>query len=167
MSSIRSQLALWYTVALVATVLALGGTASLVDRRARYADLDRRLTTEADRAARLMGQAQASGGRILDVASTTLAGLRLDLQAPLDLVADYLVLVDSASRVVYGSVETRRFSPAASDTLRFRVFAVSHEHEAFDLNMDGANMRFEAVPIARPPAGPAPLVAVAVGAPTR
>jgi len=166
-SSIRSQLALWYTVALVATVLALGGTASLVDRRARYADLDRRLTTEADRAARLMGQAQASGGRILDVASTTLAGLRLDLQAPLDLVADYLVLVDSASRVVYGSVETRRFSPAASDTLRFRVFAVSHEHEAFDLNMDGANMRFEAVPIARPPAGPAPLVAVAVGAPTR
>jgi len=166
-SSIRSQLAAWYTVALVATVLAFGATAALVDRRARYADLDRRLTTEADRAARLMGQAQASGGPMLDVASSTLASLRLGLQAPLDLVADYLVLVDSASRVVYGSVETRRFSPAALDTLRFRVFAVSHQHEAFDLSMDGANMRFEVVPILRPAAGPAPLVAVAVGAPTR
>jgi len=166
-SSIRSQLAVWYTVALVATVLALGVTASLVDRRARYADLDRRLTTEADRAARLMGQAQASGGRVLDVASSTLAGLRLDLQAPLDLVADYLVLVDSASRVVYGSVETRRFSPAASDTLRFRVFAVSHERESFDLTLDGVALHFVAVPVPRSAAVPTVLVGVAVGTPTR
>jgi len=87
-SSIRSRLAVWYTVALLATVLAFGVTASVVDRNARYAALDQRLTTEADRVSRLMDSAQASGGRVVDEVSPTLATLRLDLQAPLDLVAD-------------------------------------------------------------------------------
>ena len=167
MSSIRSQLAAWYTVALVATVLAFGATASLVDRRARYEDLDRRLTTEAVLAAQTMGRDQAAGGRVLDEVNSTLASLRLDLQSPLDLVTDYLVVVDSASRVVFSSVETRRFSPAASDTLRLRVFGVSHEHESFDLTLDGVALHFVAVPVPRSAAVPTVLVGVAVGAPTR
>jgi two-component system, OmpR family, sensor kinase len=168
-SSIRSRLAVWYTVALLATVLAFGVTASLVDRRARYADLDRRLATEADRAARLMGQAVAAGGRVLDEVpgAPSVAALRLDLQAPLELVADYLVVIDTLARTVYGSAETRRFSPPASDTLRFRAFAVSREHETFDVVLDNVALRFVARPIASTAGGPAPLVTVAVGAPTR
>jgi len=168
-SSIRSQLAVWYTVALVATVLAFAITASVVDRRARYADLDRRLTAEADRAALAMSRAEASGGKVLDEVprDPSVAQLRLDLQAPLELVADYLVLVDSLSRIVYGSAETRRFTPVASDTLRFRVFAVSREHERFDLSLDGVALRFIATPVPRPPGTRAALVTVAVGAPTR
>ena len=167
MSSIRSQLAVWYTVALLATVLAFGVATSLVDRRARYADLDRRLTIEADRAGRLMAQAEGSGGRVLDEVNPTLASLRLDLQSPLELVADYLIVVDSLARIVYGSAETRRFSPAASDSLRFRAFAVSHDHESFDLVLDGVALRFVARPVSKPEGAPAALVMVAVGAPTR
>jgi hypothetical protein len=109
--SIRAQLTAWYTVALVATVLAFGIAAALVDRRAKYAELDRRLTTEADRAATLMAQAQTTGAGILDEVPPSVAQLRLDLSAPLEVVADYLVVVDSAARIVYGSAETRRFSP--------------------------------------------------------
>jgi len=159
----------WYTVALVATVLAFGVTASLVDRRARYADLDRRLATEADRAARLMAQAEASGGRVLDEVprDPSVAQLRLDLQAPLELVADYLVVVDSASRIVYGSAETRRFTPAASDTLRFRTFAAGKDQPTFDVVLDGVALRFVARPVPQAPGTPAVLVNVAVGAPTR
>ena len=169
MSSIRSRLAVWYTVALLATVFAFGVTASLVDRRARYADLDRRLATEADRAARLMGQAEASGGRVVDEVpgAPSVASLRLDLQAPLELVADHLVVVDTLSRIVYGSAETRRFSPAAADTLRFRTFAVSRDRETFDVALDGVALRFVARPIPRTVGSPAPLLTVAVGAPTR
>jgi len=166
-SSIRSQLAVWYTVALLATVLAFGVATSLVERRARYADLDRRLTTEADRAGAWMSQAEASGGRVLDEVNPTLASLRLDLQRPLELVADYLVVVDSASRIVYGSAETRRFSPAASDALRFRAFGVSRDHESFDLVLDGVSLRFVARPVSKTEGVPAALVTVAVGAPTR
>ena len=40
MKSVRAQLTAWYTVALVATVLAFGIAAALVDRRAKYAELD-------------------------------------------------------------------------------------------------------------------------------
>jgi len=168
-NSIRARLAVWYTVALLATVVAFGIATSLVDRRARYADLDRRLTTEADRAARLMGQAEVAGGRLLDEVSgePSVATLRLDLEAPLELVADYLVVVDSSARIVYGSAETRRFSPAASDSLRFRTFEVSGEHQTFEVVLDGVALRFVARPVPKPVGVPAPLVAVAAGAPTR
>jgi two-component system OmpR family sensor kinase len=169
MSSIRSQLAVWYTVALVATVLAFGITASYVDRRTKYDALDRRLTIEADRVARLMAQAEADTARgpVIDELSPNLATLRLDLQAPLDLVADYVVVVDSAARIVYGSAESRRWSPEASDSLRLRAFAVDRQHETFDIVLDGVNLRFVASEIARPPDRPAVLLMVVAGAPTR
>jgi signal transduction histidine kinase len=168
MRSIRTQLTAWYTVALVATVLAFGITAALVDRRAKYAELDRRLTTEADRAARLMAQAQTGGGRTLEEVSPTVALLRVDLGAPLELVADYLVVVDSAARVVYGSAETRRFSPVANDSLRTRLFAVrpGTEGETFDIVLDAVPLRFVARAVPRPGGRPV-IVSVAAGAPTR
>ncbi len=167
MSSIRSRLAVWYTVALVATVLAFAVTASLVDRRARYDALDHRLTTEADRVAQRMAQAQVDGGHVVDEVSPTLATLRLGLQAPLDLVADYVVVVDSAARIVYGSAETRRWSPEASDSLRLRAYAVSRDHETFDMVLDGAPLRFVAAGVPRPAHGPWVIVMVVAGAPTR
>ena len=169
MRSIRAQLTAWYTVALVATVLAFGIAAALVDRRAKYAELDRRLTTEADRAAALMNQAQSGGGPPLDEVSRTLAQLRLDLSAPLEVVADYLVVVDSAARIVYSSAETRRLSPAASDSLRLRLFGVRPETEAatFDIILDTVPLRFVARAVPRPQARRPVIVSVAVGAPTR
>ncbi len=170
MRSVRTQLTAWYTVALVATVLAFGVTAALVDRRAKYAELDRRLTTEADRAARLMAQAQTSGGRILEELNPTVAQIRYDLSAPLEVVADYLIVVDSAARVVYGSAETRRFSPVAADTLRLRLFGVrpETEQETFDIILDTVPLRFVARAVARPGGGQRPvIVSVAAGAPTR
>jgi two-component system OmpR family sensor kinase len=164
--SIRTQLTVGYTVALLATVLAFGVAASLVDRQAKYAELDRRLGIEADRAAKLMAQAQEPGSGVVDEVSPTLAALRLDLASPLELVADYLVVVDSAARIVYGSAETRRFSKAASDSLRLRAFAVGREGGTVDLVLDGVTLRFVArhvdAPIPRPV-----IVTVAVGAPTR
>ncbi len=169
MRSIRAQLTAWYTVALVATVIAFGITAALVDRRAKYAELDRRLATEADRAAKLMAQAQASGGKTLDEVSSTLAQLRYDLSSPLELLADYLVVVDSAARIVYASAEARRFSPAAADTLRLRLFGVRPEavQETFDVVLDTVPLRFVARAVARPEGRRPVVVSVAVGAPTR
>ena len=93
MRTIRSQLALWYAVALVATVLAFGAATSVVDRRAKYAELDHRLTAEADLAAALLSEAQLSAPLVEEV-SPTLAGLRPTLVTRLDVIADYLVVVD-------------------------------------------------------------------------
>ncbi len=167
MSSIRSRLAVWYTVALVATVLAFGLTAIVVDRRSRYDALDQRLTTEADRVARQMAQDEASGDRVIDETSPTLATLRRDLQAPLELVSDNIVVVDSASRIVYRSPEARRWSSEASDSLRLRAFAVSRNHETFDMVLDGVAVHFVASEVPKPDYGPWVIVMVAAGAPTR
>jgi two-component system OmpR family sensor kinase len=173
--TIRSELTLWYAVALVATVLAFGVTAALVDRRAKYEELDRRLSTEADRAARLMAQAQSTGGRTLEEVSKTAARLRPDLASPLGLVTDYLVVVDSAARIVYGSAETRRLSAAAADSLRLRLFAVrpeteqgsEAEQETFDLVLDTVPVRFVARAVPRPENMRPVIVSVAVGGRTR
>ena len=169
MRSIRAQLTAWYTVALVATVLAFGIAAALVDRRAKYIELDRRLSTEADRAAALMFQAQTGGGPLLDEVNRNLAQLRYDLSAPLEVVADYLVVVDSAARIVYGSAETRRFTPVSQDSLRLRLFGVRPEtrEETFDVVLDTLPLRFVARAVPRPEGRRPVIVSVAVGAPTR
>jgi two-component system OmpR family sensor kinase len=76
-------------------------------------------------------------------------------------------VVDSAARIVYGSVEVRRWSPEAADSLRLRAFGISRQHETFDMALDGVPLRFVASEVARPAAAPAVLVCVVAGASTR
>jgi two-component system OmpR family sensor kinase len=167
--TIRSQLTVWYTVALAATVLAFGIATSLVDRQAKYAELDRRLAAEANLAAGLLAESQLAGGQVVEEVSPSLAGLRLSLVGRLEPIADYLVVVDSAARVVYSSAEARRLSPPASEDLARRAFAIppDAERQTFDVILDRVPLRFVARHVARAaPARPV-IVAVLVGAPTR
>jgi two-component system OmpR family sensor kinase len=160
------QLTVWYAVALLATVLAFGVTLSLVQRGAALRELDRRLTAEADLAAALIQQASRAEEPLIEYSSDPmLALLRVDVSENLDRsIQDYTIVVDSAARGLYGSAEVRRLTPAASDRLRLRAFAVTHEHESFSLDLEGVEVRFVARRVTS--AGPA-VIAVAVGAPTR
>ena len=164
MRTIRTQLTVWYAVALLGTVLAFGVTLAFVQRGANYRELERRLTNEADLAAGLIQQASQGGGPLIEYSSDPeLALVRVDVAENLDRIQDYVIVVDSAARGLYGSAEVRRLTPAASDQLRQRVFAIAHEHESFSLGLDRVGLRFVARRITN--AGPA-IIAVAVGTPT-
>jgi signal transduction histidine kinase len=163
--TIRTQLTVWYSVALLGTVLVFGVTLAFVQRGANYRELERRLTAEADLAAALIQQASQGGGPLIEYSSDPeLALLRVDVAENLDSIQDYVIVVDSAARGLYGSAEVRRLTPAASDLLRQRVRAIAHEHESFSLSLDHVGLRFVARRISR--AGPA-IIAVAAGTPTR
>jgi signal transduction histidine kinase len=162
--SIRTTLTLWYTVALAATVLAFGIAVSALEKRASYEDLDQRLRAEADLAAGLLA-AELRGGPLIEESDDPLmASLRLNVQQRLDAIPDWVIVVDSAARGVYGSAEARRLTPLASDLLRRRVFALSQRYEAFTLQLDRSRVRWIARRVTE--AGPA-IIAVAVGVPTR
>jgi len=164
--TIRGQLTSWYAVSLVVSVLVFGVTLSLVQRGANYRELDRRLTAEADFAALFLGQAaRGGGGRLIEESyDPMVAQLRVDVSEGLESIQDYVLVVDSAARGIFGSAEVRRLTPGASDLLRRRAFAVVQEHETFSLSLDRVRLRFVARRVTS--AGPA-VIAVAVGAPTR
>ena len=165
MRTIRAQLTVWYSVALLLTVLAFGVTISLIQRGANYRELDRRLATEGFLAAGLLEQAsQGSQPLITESRDPFVARFRTDVADGLDTIQDYVIVVDSAARGLYGSAEVRRLTPAASDLVRQRVFVVTETSETFTLTLDHVNVRFVARRVNR--AGPA-IIAVAVGAATR
>ena len=169
MRTIRTQLTVWYAVALLGTVLAFGVTVSLVERGAGMRELERRLTAEAGLAGALLQQASGAGAPLVEYSSDPYLGLlRVDVAENLDRIQDYVVVVDSAARTLYGSAEVRRLTPEASDLLRERTYAVtgsgSSPTETFSLTLDEVQLRFVGRRVRQ--AGPA-IIAVAVGAPTR
>ena len=166
MRSVRATLTLWYTVALVATVLAFGVAISSLQRRANFTALDRRLTGVAELVANLLAAEQRAGGRLVEEsADPFFAALRLDLQERLDPIPGWVVVVDTMGRRVFGSAEVRRLTPPATDTLRGRVFGAPDDHTIFTVVLDGTRLRFVAQRLggATVPA----LAGVAVGEPVR
>jgi len=162
--TIRAQLTVWYAVALLGTVLAFGVTLSFVQRGANLRELDRRLTTAGDLAAPLLAQAYRGGEPLIEESSDPLVALlRVDVAEQLESIKEYVMVVDSAARGIFGSAEVRRLTPAAGDLLRQRVFAITQEHETFSLTLDRVDLRFVARRVRG--AGPA-IIAVAVGTPT-
>lgn len=164
MATLRTRLTTWYAVALLLSILAFGLTVSLLQRGANSRELDRRLTTSSDLASALLASYHAGGTLIEESQDPLSAQLRLDVAENLDTIPDYVIVVDSAGRGIFGSAEVRRLTPAASDRLRLRTFRVTQAHEVFAVDLDGTSMRFVATRVTR--AGPA-IIAVAVGAPTR
>src|SRR5512147_2026534 len=89
-------------------------------------ELERRLTAEAGLAAALLQQASGAGAPLVEYSSDPYVGLlRVDVSENLDRIQDYVVVVDSAGRSLYGSAAVRRLTPAASDLLRERAYAVT------------------------------------------
>jgi len=163
-TTIRTRLTAWYAVALLLSILAFGVTVSLVQRGSNYRELERRLGDLADIAAAFLAQARRPGEPLIDESSDPLvAQLRLDVSEALEQITDYVIVVDSAGRGIYGSAEVRRLTPAASDQLRLRAFRVTQEHEVFSLTLDRVRLHFVATRVTG--AGPA-IISVAVGAPT-
>ncbi|MEK7667170.1 MAG: HAMP domain-containing sensor histidine kinase [Gemmatimonadota bacterium] len=168
MRTIRTQLTVWYAVALLFSVLAFGVTISFVQRDVNYRQLERRLAAEADLAAALIVQAYQAGSPLIEEGVDPLVGLlRMDVAEKLEPIKEYVMVVDSSARRIFWSAEVQRLTPEASDLLRERTFAVTGAtdgpHEVFSLTLDRVRVRFVGRRVRD--AGPA-IIAVAVGTPT-
>ncbi len=165
MRSLRSTLTLWYSVALAATVLAFGVTTSLLEGRASLGALDQRLSSVADLVAGLLAAEQRAATRpLIEEFTNAEVEQRLELQARLDSIPYWVLVVDSTDKSLYASVELRRLSLLATDSLRHALFGIKGERTSFGVDLDHTPVRFAARRIRG--AGSS-IFALAVGEPTR
>ncbi len=115
MNSIRRRLALWYSVALGFTVLAFGGALYYERQQSSLRELDRRLALEADVAKRWLVESYRVLGRL--VADAPSPSLDPGISAYLEAFRDYLIVADTAGRVVGLSAVTRPLNAADFERL--------------------------------------------------
>ena len=106
MATIRRRLTLWYTVALVVTVLAFGTALYIERRQASVRELDQRLALEADLAQRWLAQSYRVLGRIVTPSDLNPA-LDPGISAYLEAARDYLIVADTTGQVLALSDVTR------------------------------------------------------------
>ncbi|HEY9015196.1 MAG TPA: ATP-binding protein [Gemmatimonadales bacterium] len=116
MPTIRRRLTVWYTVALAVTVLAFGAALYLERRQASLRELDQRLGLEADLAHRWLSQSYKVLGRIITTANLN-PSLDPGISAYLEAARDYLVVSDSAGKVLALSDVTRSLDADALERL--------------------------------------------------
>ena len=116
MTTIRRRLTLWYTVALGVTVVAFGTLLYLERRQSSVRELDQRLGLEADLANRWLSESYNVLGRIVTTAGTS-PSLDPGISAYLEAVRDYLVVTDTAGKVLALSEAARTLSADALQRL--------------------------------------------------
>jgi signal transduction histidine kinase len=99
MTTIRRRLTFWYTVALGSTVLLFGTLLYLERRSSSLRELDQRLLLEADLADRWLAESYNVLGRIV-TSEGSRAALDPGISAYLEAVRDYLVVADTAGRIL-------------------------------------------------------------------
>src|SRR5918992_6082083 len=116
MTTIRRRLTLWYTVALAVSVLAFGTALYLERRQASFRELDQRVSLEADLAHRWLVQSYRVLGRIVTTSNLRPA-LDPGISPYLEAARDYLIVADTAGRVLGLSDVTRALDAAALERL--------------------------------------------------
>jgi two-component system OmpR family sensor kinase len=136
MTTIRRRLAFWYTVALGITVVAFGGALYLERGQSSLRELDRRLALESDLANRWLVESYRVLGSL--VSGQTSPSLDPGISAYLEAFRDYLILVDTAHKVVALSGVTRSLSAAELQGLSAPVRALTGRRATGTLTIGGA-----------------------------
>jgi len=125
-NSIRSQLTVWYTVALGATVFAFGFALYVERRTSSLAELDQRLTIEADFVSQFLSQSYQVMGELTEPdprlppnvpEAQRPRQLVATSQAFLDGLADFLIVVDPLGHRLYVTDTTGARRPLPFDRL--------------------------------------------------
>ena len=114
MASIRLRLTTAYAAALVGTMAAFATALSAVRGANVDREVQRNVFAQADVAVRIIRQAAIAGDSVTvlrdPLVGTTLAPR---LATTLDVLPDYVLVLDTAGRAIYASVRARRLSPDA------------------------------------------------------
>jgi signal transduction histidine kinase len=145
MTTIRSRLTIWYTVALGVTVVAFGTLLYLERRQSSLRELDQRLGLEADLANRWLSESYNVLGRIVTTAGTSPA-LDPGISAYLEAVRDYLVVTDTSGQILALSEAARNLNADVLQrlTAELRAVRLAKHSGTLDLELVGP-MRFLAM----------------------
>jgi two-component system, OmpR family, sensor kinase len=145
MTTIRSRLTIWYTVALGVTVVAFGTLLYLERRQSTLRELDQRLGLEADLANRWLSESYNVLGRIVTTAGTSPA-LDPGISAYLEAVRDYLVVTDTSGQILALSEAARNLNADVLQQLTAELRAVRLAKHSGTLDLGPAGpMRFLAM----------------------
>src|SRR5712692_4690299 len=130
MHTIRGRLALWYAVALGATMFVFALTIYLVQRSENLAELDARARLEADFVEKILSVAQREPGGIIGTdPQTGRPSLAPRAASLLEVIPDYVLVLGSRHETLYLSADARalpygslvKLLDAASDADTSRV----------------------------------------------
>jgi two-component system OmpR family sensor kinase len=146
MTTIRSRLTIWYTVALGVTVVAFGTLLYLERRQSSLQELDQRLGLEADLANRWLSESYNVLGRIVTTAGTSPA-LDPGISAYLEAVRDYLVVTDTSGQILALSEAARNLNADVLERLstELRTARLAKHSGTLDLGPSAGPMRFLAM----------------------
>src|SRR3954447_21731029 len=134
MTTIRSRLTIWYTVALGVTVVAFGTLLYLERRQSSFRELDQRLGLEADLANRWLSESYNVLGRIVTTAGSS-PSLDPGISAYLEAVRDYLVVTDTTGNVLALSEAARALNADALQRLTSPLDTIRLPKRAGTLNL--------------------------------
>ncbi|MFL5495457.1 MAG: sensor histidine kinase [Gemmatimonadales bacterium] len=146
MTTIRSRLTIWYTVALGVTVVAFGTLLYLERRQSSLQELDQRLGLEADLANRWLSESYNVLGRIVTTAGTSPA-LDPGISAYLEAVRDYLIVTDTSGQILALSEAARSLNADVLErlTTELRTARLAKHSGTLDLGSSAGPMRFLAM----------------------
>jgi signal transduction histidine kinase len=148
MATIRRRLTIWYTVALAATVLAFGTALYLERRQASVRELDQRLSLESDLAYRWLTQSYKVLGRIVTTSNLN-PSLDPAISAYLEAARDYLIVADTAGKVLALSDVTRSLDAAALERLSapLDTLPLVRHSGVLSLGASAGTVRYQLTPV--------------------
>ncbi|GAC1517214.1 MAG: hypothetical protein NVS1B4_16570 [Gemmatimonadaceae bacterium] len=124
MASIRKQLTIAYSAALLGTTAAFGAALWTARRAGGYRELEAHVVAQATIALRIIGGAEEGGGPLV-VARDSLAGpvIAPALRTLLEGMTDYLLVLDKQGRTLYASFAVRQLDGDDLATLQAEALA--------------------------------------------
>ncbi len=108
MQTIRGRLAVWYAVAMGATILAFAGFTYLVQRSGGLAELDGRIRLQSDLIATMLSEAYRARDTVVVIdPQTERLVLHEGVSGLLDVVRDYVIVLGRENGILYLSQEAR------------------------------------------------------------
>ena len=146
MSTIRSRLTFWYSVALTASVLVFGTALYLERRQSSVRELDQRLELEADFARRWLIESYTVLHTLINPSDRQ---LNLGVSANFEGVRDLLVVFDSRGQSLYLNDPVRQLNFAAIDQLTSLVdtLPTARVVESVSLPAGEAMVRYVILPV--------------------
>jgi len=146
MATIRRTLTLWYTLALVGTMVTFGVALVILRRLPSTAELDARLNSEADLVAGSLQESYRVLGRVVTSDSSALVAAAV---GPLEGVRDRMLLVDKGGRLLFTTEEARRLDYRSIEALvgLLRPLPTERRHGMITLAVGEGRMRYVTAPI--------------------
>lgn len=165
MSSVRARLTVAYAVALLGTMSVFGAALYVGRGAAVYRELQHYVQTQAEITTRILRQARDDGSPLVQT-SDTLVGRQVTpaLKRALDVVTDYVVVLDSSGRALYMSESARRLPVGELATLLDAAKRLESPTFGVEVGLRGGGILL-ALRASEPSL--APVQRVIAGAPTR